>query len=57
MADFYKRHYEQIAQTIQAIATDADDLDDMRREVMANMFADMLARDNHAFQRDRFLYA
>ena len=61
---FAKRHYEAIALVIQNLVYSDDELTDeelcelqRRRECIAYEFADMFARDNGEFKRDRFICA
>ena len=53
---FNKRHYEAIALVIQSVPNDLDGHAYNRAEY-AKRFADMFARDNSRFLRERFLAA
>ena len=58
---FYKRHYEAIATAMQEAMRYARDLDDDLApgaiQIAVDEPADMLAKDNGQFQRDRFIRA
>ena len=54
---FAKRHYEAIALAMQHAHVVGDPVRRNQCESMRNELADMFARDNGQFKRDRFMYA
>lgn len=58
MSKFNKRHYEAIARVMQSTCTtdgaDDDEASVYRWHVIRGTLADMFARDNGLFKRDRF---
>ena len=54
---FAKRHYEAIALAMQHASTHGDPARRNQWESVRNELADMFARDNSEFKRDRFMYA
>ena len=54
---FAKRHYEAIALAMQAAHVICDPAKRNQWESVRNELADMFARDNEQFKRDRFMYA
>ena len=59
LSHFYKRHYEAIALAMQEATTFCGTSED-HREAMSfavRVLADLFARDNGQFKRDRFMWA
>jgi hypothetical protein len=54
---FAKRHYEAIALAMQSAHVLGDPAKRNQWESVRNELADMFARDNGMFKRDRFMYA
>ena len=54
---FQKRHYEAIALAMQASHVLGNPAQRNQWESVRNELADMFARDNGQFKRDRFMYA
>jgi len=54
---FAKRHYEAIALAMPHASTHGDPAERNQWESVRNELADLFARDNGEFKRDRFMYA
>lgn len=63
MAHFNKRHYEAIALVLQTAKNDPIMVHETGKptvshwDMLVERFADTMARDNHLFDRDRFIHA